>query len=117
MEDKNIGEFAKDKIIRFGEIVTEDPVGDLMIATAVVAAHLDFYPLAAGAFAGGIYHINETDKLQKRKERLLKKAKDSPRLLKRLDDVHLRLEDGNLSDKYTAWLYKRLRNKVLSENN
>jgi hypothetical protein len=95
---------GKENLKRGVEMFTQDPVGGLFIATAIVAANLDFYPLAISAFGGGIYHITEIDKLQRRKQGLLERAKSEPRLLQKLDDIHSRLESGDLSDKYTAWL-------------
>jgi hypothetical protein len=106
---------AREKADRLTELATQDPVGNLFIATAIVAAHLDMYPLACGAFVGGIYHIESIDKIQRRKEQLLKRAKDHPDRLKQLDEIHERLESGSLSDKYTAWLYRNLREKVVNE--
>lgn len=114
-EDKGMSSSeAKGKTARLVEIVIQDPVGDMFIAASIIAAHLDNYPLATMLFSGGMYHIYAIDKIQRRKEKLLIRAKDNPGLLRRLDNIHTNLDNGDASDKYTTWLYRNLRKQIIT---
>jgi hypothetical protein len=69
--------------------------------------------VAVGGLIGGIYHYHKIHGLNMKFKNLLKKTKDNPAKVKKIDYFFNNLDKGNLSDKYTVYLYKRQREKII----
>jgi hypothetical protein len=120
---RDAGSFAKfnmkEKIAKFfrrsEDAVFSDIVGHTFLIGAGAAVVSGLGAIVAGLFVGGMAHNYQIHKLNGKLRKRLERAREDPRYLAKLDEFFDGYREGVLKTNYTQYLYRRLRGRVIGQ--